>query len=185
MPAATWNNSGNYVYYSYAMNYAFGAYLVRNFGGFDLYRQMLSNNAANADSVNAALKYCGIKDANGADMTLESARSQFFQPFVFTKSGEGGYTFNKAVSCTKDGVTYTFPAFDISTISRMSVSGVDASGSSPKGALILPANTCADPLSTDCFTLHRGDGWSNITTDKTLNISGGNNISFYLAKVNG
>lgn len=58
-----WNNkSTDYlVSKSYPNAYAFGAYLVRNFGGFDLLREIATNPYVNEEAIDAALKKLGIK----------------------------------------------------------------------------------------------------------------------------
>lgn len=54
-----WNSSGNYCYYSYSNNYAFGAWLMRNYGGVDLLNKLSTNSYVDIDS---------IEDASGASI---------------------------------------------------------------------------------------------------------------------
>ena len=60
---------GEDVLASYACAYAFGAYLVRNFGGIELFHQTLINEYVNEESVTQALKACNQKyvDKNGVE----------------------------------------------------------------------------------------------------------------------
>ena len=54
--------SGNDVLYSYANAYAFGAYLMRNYGGIKLINQIATNSYADDAAITAALKQLGYSE---------------------------------------------------------------------------------------------------------------------------
>jgi hypothetical protein len=101
-----WDNLGST---SYAKGYAFGAYLMRNFGGAQLLKDILDNNETNEKSITAAL------DKFEAGLTFEKALARYGEALVFsgTKKPSGVLSFDNTVSKTIDGTTYTATGFDI------------------------------------------------------------------------
>ena len=102
---------GNNVIFSYATTYAFGAYLIRNFGGPELIQKMLSNNKANHDSVTLALK------STNSSLSFEKALEQYAEAIVYSTSHggipSGKASFDKTQEYTLNGIKYTAAAFDI------------------------------------------------------------------------
>ncbi|GMO49893.1 MAG: hypothetical protein Pg6C_13020 [Treponemataceae bacterium] len=106
--------SGYNVYFSYSNAYAFGAYLVRNYGGAKLLYEMAHNDYANIASVNAAL-------ASTASITFDKALEKFPE-VLFNNTGAAGTASFKQTGAAWNpyppGITpsdYTFGAFDIGT----------------------------------------------------------------------
>jgi hypothetical protein len=119
---ATFNNyslggtwGGNAV--AYANTYAFGAYLVRNYGGLPLLQKMLANNSVNIASISAALAELNT------DMDFNHALDRYGEALVFSGSVPGAISFNHAVTETVNGKTYTFSAIDIWNMGRNPLSG--------------------------------------------------------------
>ncbi len=57
----TWY-SGDDIYKSYSINYAFGAYLSRNYGGVEFIRDVVHNNYTDYRAIDSALSSCGYND---------------------------------------------------------------------------------------------------------------------------
>ena len=98
-----YKTSGTYdVYYSYANNYAFGAWLVRNYGGIDV---------LNALSTNAYVDTASITAATGE--TMESLLKAYGRACLVDASGTG---FNVALtqsSYAYDGYDYPLDAINL------------------------------------------------------------------------
>ncbi|MDR0637813.1 MAG: hypothetical protein LBG27_02740 [Spirochaetaceae bacterium] len=103
-----WNDSNPLPYYS--SNYAFGAYLVRNFGGPALLSAIAKSALGGEASLDAALRAL-----NGAHVTARYALSRFGEALVYSGSSKpaGVYSFDNAVTGLIGSTSYTFPAFDI------------------------------------------------------------------------
>ncbi|MCR4953611.1 MAG: hypothetical protein K6A43_05995, partial [Treponema sp.] len=81
--------SGDDVYCSYANCFAYGAYLVRNYGGIKLFKELAGNNKVNGDSVTAALYKLGY------NKTFEDTVKEF--PLVLINYNKtSGITLNKS-----------------------------------------------------------------------------------------
>jgi len=94
---------------SYAKGYAFGAYLLRNYGGATLLQKILANNLANIESITMAL------DEISPGLTFEQAISRYGEAMIYSglSMPEGVLTFDKTVAATINGFTYTANRFDI------------------------------------------------------------------------
>ncbi|GHV93448.1 hypothetical protein AGMMS50268_39510 [Spirochaetia bacterium] len=97
-----WNSNSN----SYSYKYAFGAYLARNYGGAKLIKNILANDSIDIDSISSALNQTAGIDFN-------YAVEKFAEALIFSDPTVGRATFNKTVTDTIDGTTYTFTGFDI------------------------------------------------------------------------
>ncbi|MDR0784503.1 MAG: hypothetical protein LBE74_01280 [Treponema sp.] len=95
---------------SYANAYAFGAYLVRNFGGAALIKDVMENDYSNIDAIDAALEKRGF--------SFEEALAQYGEALVFADDAHG--SFNKTVTTTVNGIDYSFTGFDIWDIKNYS-----------------------------------------------------------------
>ncbi len=92
---------------SYAMNYAFGAWLVRNYGGKELATEMAKNKYGDYECITAA-----VKTVSGKSMSMEDLLLAFSQSCIFSKNLSGynlPATFNKAVNDS----TYPLMAIDL------------------------------------------------------------------------
>jgi hypothetical protein len=147
-----WQNSQ----YSYACVYAFGAYLVRNFGGIRLLEAIAKNRQTNKNAIEKGLKELGY------DETFDSVFLKFSQALIYEDSVN--LTFNKEVKEILNGYEYTFKAFNI---------WKKANGNFP----ILYGPVCFSPakkfeLRPYGFTIHTQNSWQNIKTDTfTLTLS--------------
>jgi hypothetical protein len=96
-------------FYPYGNLYAFGAYLVRNFGGVDLLLEMAHNDYTGHASISAALNKLN------PGMDFEKALSRYGEALLYSGSRipAGAATFDKTVSKTIGSTTYTFAGFDI------------------------------------------------------------------------
>jgi len=94
---------------AYATAVAFGAYLLRNYGGAKLLKKILDNEAVNIESLSLALN----EISPGTD--FESALVRFGEAMIFSgpKMPQGGNTFDKTVASTINGFTYTAFRFDL------------------------------------------------------------------------
>jgi hypothetical protein len=157
----------NQVASSYAKGYTFGAYLMRNYGGTDLLRRIVTNDTVGTDSITAALN--GIESG----MTFGKALSRFGEAMIFSGNSKPGdaLTFDKTVTNTITGYTYTIHAFDIWN-TRQSVSGY--------GPVIFPLTP--KDMRPHSVLLHQADSWKNVsgTFSVTLNRPSNTAVEFYL-----
>jgi len=94
---------------SYATKCAFGAYLVRNYGGAELLQSILANNTTNIASITSALD----QFQNG--LTFEQVLKRYGEAMIFSGSQmpEGVLTFDKTVTKTINGTAYTAYGFNV------------------------------------------------------------------------
>ncbi len=102
-----WDATGNSLF-AYGFAYAFGSYLVRNYGGTKIIYEMANNEFYGKDAINAALTSCGYDEKY--DTVL--------QKFGLVMANADGTdaespTLNKKISETFKGDTYYFPAIDL------------------------------------------------------------------------
>jgi len=107
---------GDNVMLSYSAVYAFGAYLIRNYGGPKLINAMLGNNALDQASITQALQSIPGQSSLSFDTALE----RFFEALLYSPANtvtvpSGKMTFNKTESYN-EGYVYTAHAFDIWTM---------------------------------------------------------------------
>jgi hypothetical protein len=137
--------SDRYAIISYANTYAFGAYLVRNYGGAALLRAMATNNSVDITSVDSALK-----QLSGNRVSFSGALEQFPLVLLNDTAAPGNYTsngvlqndkfptFNNSVSGNSAGLPdRDFTAFNITTIGQYNANDQFFDGLS-QGAM--PAN---------------------------------------------
>jgi len=91
-----YRTGGNNEYYSYANNYAFGAWAARNYGGLSFIKKIATNNYVDLDSITTA-----------AGDTIENMLKKYSAACVINKEGFG---FQKSVTQTDDTINgYSFP----------------------------------------------------------------------------
>ena len=98
--------SGNDVLKSYANSYAFGAYLMRNYGGVNLIHQIASNALVNESSITSALQACGYNE------TFNSVLLKFVDVIVYP-ADSSKRSLNKSVNQTFGNVNYTLTAINL------------------------------------------------------------------------
>ncbi len=117
------------VLYSYANAYAFGTFLMRNYGGINLVREMASNNKYNLEQITSAVKAMGYyADKNDTqiieELLLEFSRSLFYTDFAGASGTGIPKLWNTSLNQTVGGYTYTITPIllsDYITISGSSV----------------------------------------------------------------
>jgi hypothetical protein len=178
--AMQWYDSNPLLYY--ASNYAFGAYLVRNFGGPELLTRIAKSNLGGKDSLDQALSTLN-RTAEGASVNSTYALSRFGEALVYSGLSipEHALSFDKTVTGTIGGSTYTFPPFDIwemgYTITETGGAKEDYVGpivysyDAPSPGLV--------PYSVQLYS--KNDEWQNKTGSLTVNLSGENTgVTYYV-----
>ena len=158
-----WNTSEN-IADSYAKGFAFGAYLLRNFGGADLLKTILANDTTNIDSITSALN----EFSEGLD--FYQALNRFGEAMVFsgTQIPEGVLTFQKTVTKTINDFTYTASGFDV------------WKDFTQKGPVIF--NMTQKQMRPHSITIHSANGWKNKSGNISITLQQPGNpaIEFYL-----
>ena len=103
-----WRSESNYfpsgdVYISYANSYAFGAYLLRNFGGIELIKKISQNDFVDEESITKALESLGY------DFTFSDVLLNFYQILFENES----YSLNKEFSDDSFGCKLNIKAIDL------------------------------------------------------------------------
>ena len=153
--------------YSYAIDYAFGAYLLRNYGGAELLQEMMANNSTDIDSITAAL--ITVNGNNG--LSFEKALRRFGEAMVFggTNMPADVQSFDKTVTKTIGAYTYTAAKFNIWS---------DFGSTKPK----IFGSTEQFELRPHSLTVHQDSGWTNQWGTKTITLQRpiDPNVEFYL-----
>jgi len=162
-----WDTSGNTLD-SYAVAYAFGAYLLRNYGGASLLQEMLANDSIDIASVTAALTTVN----SDSELSFDEALRRFGEAMVFsgTNIPADVQSFDKTVTETISGYTYTATKFNIWS---------DFGSTKPK-IFVVNEQVQMRPYS---LTVHQAaSGWKNQSGTKTITLQRPNNINveFYL-----
>jgi hypothetical protein len=94
-------------YYVYSDKYAFGAYLLRNYGGAELVKAIMANDTVGIPSLDAALQEV-------ADVTFEEAFSRYGEAIIFDSRNkpDDANTYDRDVENTVGGITYNIQAFN-------------------------------------------------------------------------
>lgn len=108
-----WGSSGDTLD-SYSIAYAFGAYLLRNYGGAVLIKNILDNNTSNIDSITAAL------NEFSTGVNFEQALTRFGEAMIYSGSTipANVMTYDKTVTSTINDFTYTAYRFNIWNMNR-------------------------------------------------------------------
>ena len=94
------------VYNSYANAYAFGAYLMRNFGGIKLIHEIATNNYRDSSAITQALRSCGY------DETFYTVLQKFGMVYIFTNNK--GLSLNKSFTENFKNVSYSITGANLS-----------------------------------------------------------------------
>ncbi|MDR1095651.1 MAG: hypothetical protein LBL31_04625 [Spirochaetaceae bacterium] len=174
-----WDNTDALGYYS--SNYAFGAYLVRNFGGPALLSAIAKSPAGGRDSLDESLRELNpsVFDSLGKDITPSAyALTRFGEALVYSGTKpEGVYSFDNNVSDIVGGKSYTFSRFDIWDMIRL------PSDHEAKGPRIYPTSG-SDQIKPYGIRVTQDSGWTN-RSDKNFPviIKGGNAGMYYFVLV--
>ena len=105
---------------SYSVNYAFGAYLLRNYGEAGLLAALTSHDTPGTgkDVINNAFSILGLKNNDGGDLTFEDAAAAFYQVCIYTskEDADKGMSLNKEVEFSVGDITVKAPAIDLMNI---------------------------------------------------------------------
>jgi hypothetical protein len=115
---------GDDVISSYSSVYAFGAYLVRNYGGPALLRAMMDNSAVDRASITRALSTTsdlGLQATSDNVRSFEQALRGYAEALLYSTTNTGGVpngkpSFDRSQSSVIGGKTYEAKAFDIWTM---------------------------------------------------------------------
>jgi hypothetical protein len=152
---------GNDVYKSYSAAYAFGAYLIRNYGGPELIKKMLGNSKTNQNSVTTALQELN----DDQSLSFDEALKRYAEVLLYSTTKTGSVpsnkmSFQRTKTFTTGGTTYTAAAFDIWDM-QMPGELLKSYGISLtyKGPVIfaLPSNGRGYKLPGQSFCLHNMD----------------------------
>lgn len=146
---------------SYAYTYAFGAYLVRNFGGIKLLEAIAKNKQTNKSAIEKALKELGY------DETFDSVFLKFSQALIYEDSNK--LTFNKNITEKLNGYEYAFNAFNIWEKKNGTYTKLGFIKVSNYGPICFSVSDTKS-IRPYGFTIHTQDSWQKITTD-TLTIN--------------
>jgi hypothetical protein len=159
---------------SYAVLYAFGAYLLRNYGGPELLKKILDNDMVNADSLTMALKEFS------ADMDFGKAINRYSEALIFSGSsipedgvnGINAATFDRTVSDTINGETYTAYGFNIWQTRR--------SGTKDRGPFVLDFEPAY--MRPHSAIIQSTSQWRNKTGDYSITLEkpSSQNVVLYL-----
>ena len=102
--------------HSYANAYALGAFLVRNFGGAALVKEIMSGTLVDETSINAALA-SSANPLRGSVNSFTAALKRYGEAMLFnqpsTSRPNGVLSFNNTVTTNISGTDYTFSGFDV------------------------------------------------------------------------
>lgn len=102
-----WPNSDDPdVLYAYGNAYAFGAYLIRNYGGIELIHQIATNEFVNEDSITKALQSLGKNE------DFNSVMKKF--GYVYILDERNSLSLNKSVSQRIKNIQYDLKPIDLS-----------------------------------------------------------------------
>jgi len=153
---------------SYGITYGFGAYLVRNYGGTALIKEIAQNNKIDIDSVSAALSVFN------PSMNFTKAVERYYEAFICNDTTDrGAASFNKTVTNTIDGCEYTLYGFDIFQMNRVNVAlglgMISYWSSTEKGPFVygLTQNYILDYYS---FILLSCADWQNVSGDMVVDM---------------
>jgi hypothetical protein len=174
-----WNN--NDVYASYANAYALGAYLVRNFGGVNFVKAVMSNSAFDAASLNLALANSGVNPLYTEVNSFKTAISRYGEALLLNQSSEkrptGVLSFNNTVSDTLPSGKYTFTGFDLFSLEN----GYTIGDKKAKGPFVwdIAGNY---PLEPHTVLLLSSSGWQNVTGSRSITLQqpANSNIEFHI-----
>lgn len=174
---------------SYATNYAFGAWLCRNYGGAALAKEMIKNNKTDNESIVAA-----VNSLNGTSYKFDDLFKQFLlaltgnEKYTMNKNAKeslscGGYTYPmKAIDLWSDDYSLTSDGFDYSQL-KTKLSPFKYESYDWKGPFLLSENCYPETLRPEHgFFIQKIEGIPSGTTKRTFNfkMNLGSNLSAYL-----
>ena len=97
---------------SYSNSYAFGAYLIRNYGGTELIKNMVQNSGTAKDCVENGVKNCGYGTISFAELLSRLGAANLLSDRLMTPEG---YSFNTGdwYSSTANGYSYNLGSINL------------------------------------------------------------------------
>jgi hypothetical protein len=171
-----WTNGADVLGY-YSSNYAFGAYLVRNFGGPKLLEHIAKSPNGGTASLDESLRALNSQLFSSLDTSISPsayALARFGEALVYsgTQKPANVYSFDKSFSETIDETLYTFSAFDI-----WEMTGYKTSQTGP---LMYQSGTSAEIQPNGIYASNVNNG-KNASGNLTIKITGGNPGMYYYA----
>ena len=135
------SNSTYYTLLSYSNNYAFGAWLMRKFGGKSLVKEISTNSYTDISSI-----ICAINSINGTSYSINDILALYAQSCLYESSA---YTMNKESNYTLGDVSYTLQGIDLWNLDDMLSSDFSSTYSSSTyykydGCKLYGYNACYD-----------------------------------------
>jgi hypothetical protein len=163
-----WNRSDSLPYYS--TNYAFGAYIVRNFGGVALFSHIAKSRVAGRASLDNALRIF-----NGQNVDSVYALSRFGEALVYSgeKRPEGAFSFDYTVEDTVGEQLYTFFKFDV----------WDMQPYRAGPAVLQYKNLASTPIPTNNVQLYSDESWKSVTGPLEIRLRDVDTSSKYYALI--
>jgi hypothetical protein len=162
---------------SYAANYAFGAYLVRNFGGPALLHEIATSPLDGKASLDDALQKLNPQ-INGQNVDTDYALSRFGEALVYSGDNmpAGVLSFDKTVSATVEGELYTFPRFNI-----WDMEYTDQEMNYYRGPVFFEYDQAAYTIPPKAVQLFSHESWLNVSGPLTIQVQNGNSdIDYYV-----
>ena len=155
---------------SYDKSYAFGAYLLRNYGGARLLESILSNNSVDIQSLNSALSQI-------AGISFEQAFRNFAQALIhygISDPDNGPPSFNRSNTSNVGGTTYNLSRIDIWNMDRPGRSGYPGG----KGTLIF--NIAPTQMRPYSIMIQSTNAWRNLSGNFSITLELPRNASVEL-----
>jgi hypothetical protein len=170
-----WPTDPNEALPYYASNYAFGAYIMRNFGGPELLSAIAKSEKSDRDSLDYFLR-----EFNGPYVDSGYAMSRFGEALVYSGGNipSGAFSFDKRAEHGINGVNYVFYPFDIWQISYHYDEGKNRTG--PR---IYPYDKQSDPILDRTLKVFSSNEWQNKSGSFTVEIEHGNPAVEYYVMV--
>jgi hypothetical protein len=164
---------------SYSANYAFGAYLVRNFGGPALLADIAKSSSRDKTSLDQSL-------SRFASTNTQQALARFGEVLVYSGSSKpaGVYSFDKRVANKIDNYTYTFVAFDIWSAVIQYKDG-NGNTQNQRGPTISDFAYVSQTIPSNAVQLFSRPAWRGATGSTTINVQNKSNGVIYYVMVDG
>jgi hypothetical protein len=130
-----WADGDSNVLRSYSINYSFGAYLARNFGGVNLFKNIVQNSYTDSKAVTSALSSLGCTDTFNS--ALRKWGAAVLLSNLTSNLPSGGYQYNNGASwnaSTINSMTYDLGSINFFNYKYGSLIGPYIYGSSPVGS---------------------------------------------------
>lgn len=114
-----WNISDFFLWQaSYSVSYAFGSYLLRNYGGADFLAALTDFNTAGTgkEVINNAFIKLGLRNKEGEPLSFDDVAADFHQICIYTSkedADKGHLSLNREVKFNVGDISFTAPAINL------------------------------------------------------------------------